>query len=758
MTVCLSVCVNTGDLAASLQMGHAWYCLDTTFRTVALLHLTASSLDFYLELNGTVWYLSAQKRRHTLLKLLVCWTVSLVLSLPPYFWYHSVVGYNALSSLRKLILCVFVLSFVFPLVAQGLAYAVLLRSWLTTRREFVKFEADLRGRCWPTHEARKALTRTESGLSRRGSHRRQPSYRGGRRSKGQPNKSSPQLDRHPSLRYSIKRRRSGASVVLDPAPPVTAALETQTVNPENADRSVLDPAAIEKRLVEVAASRTEESAATTSDQETTGLLPVQDQFLTENRGLESQRSSRSSKSDRGSDSPKIDRHPSLRFSTRRKHVDSSRKNSSRNSLEPAADPYLLLSGLQVSHKKLSTQVSFPDSFSWQEQNLYLPHGKAHLSSGEEIHVLKAAKKRGGSARRSANRKEIKRSQTSPKLDRHPSLRFSTKHKPTEKNSKKTTASTLSIPTHGLQGSFGQAVSDFCRRKTSSTLSMAPRNAEQLRPSRSTGGSNVSIGTCHDLQASLSFYSIKNKNLPPAQGTPKTPDSFHTPDDKLTIQDSAKNLINCHHQNLVRVAVSDRDLTVRRVDDPNNALSAPDAGPSGKRRRSAEDPASSSNRSSFRRRQFQRDTNHAVEDWLSLEAAARKPAVGQQRSLLSPIEDTDAGLRTATVLYSSTDVGHNRDMSPRSYYRRNAGDFALLSGAVGVTVLLGLPWAVAALAVGFCSGCGDESGARYPALLFCLQCLSSLVMLARPLVYHSAHGGFRKAFRGLMVHLKLLKPT
>lgn len=740
-------------------MGHTWYCLDTTFRTVALLHLTASSLDFYLELNGTVWYLSAQKRRHTLLKLLVCWSVSLVLSLPPYFWYHSVVAYNALSTLRKLILCVFVLSFVFPLVAQGLAYAVLLRSWLTTRGEFVKFEADLRGRGWPQpHDARKALTRTESGLSRRGSHRRQPSYRGGagRRSKGQSGKTSPQLDRHPSLRYSIKRRRSGASVVLDPAPPVTSAPEKGIVDPENADRNVLDPAVIEKRLVEVAASRTEESAATTSDQETTGLLPVQDQFLTENRGLESQRSSRSSKS--GSDSPKIDRHPSLRFSTRRKPVDTSRKNSSRNSLEPTVDPYLLLSGLQVSHKKLSAQVSFPDSFSWQEQNLYLPHGKAHLSSGEELHAPKIARKRGDSARRSANRKEIKRSQTSPKLDRHPSLRFSTKHRPTEKSRKKTTASTLSIPTHGLQGSFGGAVSDFCRRKTSSTLSMAPRNAEQLRPSRSTGGSNVSIGTCHDLQASLSSNSIRNKNLPAAQlSTPRTPCSFHTADDKLAVQDSAKNLTNHHHQNLVRVAVSDRDLTVRRGDDPQNALSAPDSGTSEKRRRSAEDPASS-NRSSFRRRQFQRDTNHAVEDWLSLEASSRKPAVGQQRALLSPIECTDVGYRSATILYSASDVGHNRELSPRSFYRRNAGDFALLSGAVGVTVLLGLPWAVAALAVGFCSGCGDESGARYPALLFCLQFLSSLVVIARPLLYHAAHGGFRKALRGLMIQLRLLRPT
>lgn len=406
---------------------------------MVLLHLTASSLDLYLHLNGIVWILSTNKRQQMFLMLFVCWTISLVLTLPPYFWYHFAAG-HAISRLRKLILCVFVLSFVFPLAAQMIAYGLLLRSWSMAKRQFVKYEEECTrdGSSLNPNGRKRSLVRTESGFSRRGSHRRKSSFKGGKSVKHQTGRrsSSPELDRHPSLRYSIKRRRSGASVAMDATAGPTAPRSEQ-------DRGFVDTTVIERRLVEVVAATTEWREKI--DQETVAFLPVlYDQFLTEKSlavaGGESKRSSRSSKSDRGSsDSPKIDRHPSLRFSTRRKPPaaaadhGSRKPNRARNSLDPT-DPYLLLSGLQVSHKKLSAQVSFPDRYSSLQEDeqraTSCGHRRARHSSGEELlRAPKIVKRRGGSVRRcAAHRKETMRSQTSPKLDRHPSLRFSTKRK------------------------------------------------------------------------------------------------------------------------------------------------------------------------------------------------------------------------------------------------------------------------------------------------------------------------------------------
>jgi len=230
------------------QLGDAWYCLDAFTRTVTVLHLIAAGLEFRMSRtshwllpssDSTSVSLPPSNMKPLTLKLLLCWVASFILSVTPFAWYYSSsrsVTNNLAreSNLRKLVTCVALLTFVLPVTAL----IVVLLLTVQTRHSERYFSKKFNNGNWSNEDSvvdrllmnassarggydpKRPLSRTASGVSRRGSHRRQGSKRnkrgstsglgGGSKSMG--GRTSPQLDRHPSLRYSIKRHRSSTSI------------------------------------------------------------------------------------------------------------------------------------------------------------------------------------------------------------------------------------------------------------------------------------------------------------------------------------------------------------------------------------------------------------------------------------------------------------------------------------------------------------------------------------------------------------------
>jgi len=73
-------------------------------------------------------------------RLLLTWTTTIIVATSPFVWFHLVSGWtstsegvvDAQSKFRKLVLCVFLLSFVMPAAGVAVAYLLLLRTWITT--------------------------------------------------------------------------------------------------------------------------------------------------------------------------------------------------------------------------------------------------------------------------------------------------------------------------------------------------------------------------------------------------------------------------------------------------------------------------------------------------------------------------------------------------------------------------------------------------------------------------------------------------
>ena len=80
-------------------------------------------------------------RRSLAPRLLLTWTTTVIVATSPFLWFHAVSGRSSpsdaavvavlQSKFRKLVLCVFVLSYAMPAVAVLIAYLLLLRTWIT---------------------------------------------------------------------------------------------------------------------------------------------------------------------------------------------------------------------------------------------------------------------------------------------------------------------------------------------------------------------------------------------------------------------------------------------------------------------------------------------------------------------------------------------------------------------------------------------------------------------------------------------------
>jgi len=63
---------------------------------------------------------------------------NLIVATSPFVWFHVVSSWSedvladAQSKFRKLVLCVFLLSFVLPAVGVAVAYLLLIRTWIST--------------------------------------------------------------------------------------------------------------------------------------------------------------------------------------------------------------------------------------------------------------------------------------------------------------------------------------------------------------------------------------------------------------------------------------------------------------------------------------------------------------------------------------------------------------------------------------------------------------------------------------------------
>ena len=783
----LSPCCVADSLVSSTVLSNFWYWIDATMRTIGLLHLITASLDFYLQIRGThpggslkVWIST----------LAGCWVLATILTVTP-FACHAGFG----SSVWSLVFSVFVLAFAVPLSALVGIWAILLwkRFCARNRRHQSKDICELG--IMQSHE-KKCLSRAASGA---GSMRRQASVRGGsRRSKCPTGRSSPQLDRHPSLRYSIKRRRSNTSVSMEPTFGNKLEPGSKIVTPES-------PAAGQK-----VSPREEDTVGwlTVSghrNPEPTGLLSTVEHFLVADKtgsGRSSRKSSKSSsKSDRGPDSPKLDRHPSLRFSTRQKHAPSSssikKYGGSKNNLEPL-DPHLLLARLESAssdHKKLSAQSSFPETFIWPEsggggnQTHLLQASKNRYSSGENLIRKSSSIRRSGSARNSSRRKDSKPTRpASPKLDRHPSLRFSTKRTGSDRpnpvpesrdapiGKSKQTSTRFKFGSRSLRKLFGdeknssaspRTGSSSCRRANphagQTTTDDESSSTQQPGPMVSPGGSPVSIGTCHDLlHTSASFCSVKH--LQPSGS-------------KLGGQLDASvrgnpGLLSC--QNLVRVTVSEKDLATT-----GNTIGVKSCnGSPTKRRRSAEDQnasalatsgttaASSSHRRCVRR-SFQRDTNHAIEDWLSLDSAKHRRPSSQQLTSHSPLRDTrisdgddvemDDNHHQQQIRMLLMGCTEDQTADANGFHRGTSSEinnnFKLLGLIVSSTILLNFPFVLTYTLVALSKRTSGGVLGYQPILVpvYCVitQLLSSLTCLCRPAIILAFSDDFKGVLSGLL---------
>jgi len=84
-------------------------------------------------------------RRSLRPRLLLTWTATLIVATSPFVWFHLVSGASSTadvatisvdtqSKFRKLVLCVFVLSFAMPAAGLLIVYLLLLRTWTTATR------------------------------------------------------------------------------------------------------------------------------------------------------------------------------------------------------------------------------------------------------------------------------------------------------------------------------------------------------------------------------------------------------------------------------------------------------------------------------------------------------------------------------------------------------------------------------------------------------------------------------------------------
>ena len=193
------------DPSRFLRLTDLWYCFDVFLRAVTASHLIAAGLEFCLRLARTLRRPPdhcASASRPTI-KLAVCWVTSLILAVTPFVWYHCASGSNVNSKQRKLVFCVFLLSFLLPLIAATAVLVLVIRAWRRALRAFSKTSADQSCRYLLNSNAKMSLMRTSSGFSRKGSHRRSggSSMRNRRSARSTGGRMSPQLDRHPSLRY-----------------------------------------------------------------------------------------------------------------------------------------------------------------------------------------------------------------------------------------------------------------------------------------------------------------------------------------------------------------------------------------------------------------------------------------------------------------------------------------------------------------------------------------------------------------------------
>jgi len=72
-------------------------------------------------------------------RLVLTWTTTVIVAASPFVWFHVVSGWSdvaaavdAQSKLRKLVLCVFILSFAMPAAGVAVAYLLLVRTWIAT--------------------------------------------------------------------------------------------------------------------------------------------------------------------------------------------------------------------------------------------------------------------------------------------------------------------------------------------------------------------------------------------------------------------------------------------------------------------------------------------------------------------------------------------------------------------------------------------------------------------------------------------------
>ena len=87
---------------------------------------------------GTSGFRHVIPRRSLLPRLVVTWSATLIMAVSPFVWYYTVTSGDDVtvrfyqSKIRKLALCVFMLSFAMPLLSALVGYGLWLRTWMTS--------------------------------------------------------------------------------------------------------------------------------------------------------------------------------------------------------------------------------------------------------------------------------------------------------------------------------------------------------------------------------------------------------------------------------------------------------------------------------------------------------------------------------------------------------------------------------------------------------------------------------------------------
>jgi len=226
-----------------------------------------------------------------------------------------------------------------------------------------------------------------------------------------------------------------------------------------------------------------------------------------------------------------------------------------------------------------------------DRTLYYVSGGMRHSSGEDLStyvgqsVRKSSKKRANSTRRSrsGSRRDVSTSNhplppDSPKLDRHPSLRFSTKRLShpamlVSSSTNKTGAKQANLPSSvcvddcGYTAAHKKEISSLaCSRAPSMDASLVRKLTSKCEGgATNVKGSVLSIGTCNDLllmQPSTSSLSMTDRNLLHCGGIP--PPVLSVPLRGSGIMVYGGGLVcggenNSSPVNRLRVAHSDRDI-------------------------------------------------------------------------------------------------------------------------------------------------------------------------------------------------------